>query len=231
VAGLLGIIMLETRFPRIPGDIGNPETFTFPVRKVVVHGASPQRVVMEADPTLLAPFIAAGWELIAEGATLLTTSCGFLALFQREMAAALPVPVLTSSLLQVAPVAATLQPGQKVGILTANGAALTPRHLEAVGASAVDTVIVGLEETREFAQVFLHNQETLNVAAARAEVLAAGRQLMTNHPDVGALVLECTNLPPFADDLRQLTGLPVFDITTLVNWAWAATKGGSAHGG
>lgn len=222
--------MLQTRFPRIPGDIGNPETFAFPVRKRMVEGASPQRVVMEADPTLLQPFIDAGHALIAEGATLITTSCGFLALFHKEMAAALPVPVLTSSLLQVAPVYASLQPGQTVGILTANKAALTPRHLAAVGAGDVPVAIAGLEETAEFARVFLQNAETLNVEAARQEVLEATRRLMTAHPEIGALVLECTNLPPYADEIRRITGLPVFDITTLCNWAWAARAGGDPYG-
>lgn len=222
--------MLETRFPRIPGDIGNPETFAFPVRKRIVEGASPRRVVMEADPTLLQPFIDAGHQLIAEGATLITTSCGFLALFHKEMAAALPVPVLTSSLLQVAPVYATLRPGQTVGILTANKAALTPRHFAAVGAGDVPVATAGLEETAEFARVFLQNAETLNVEAARAEVLEATRRLMAENPAIGALVLECTNLPPYADDIRRITGLPVFDITTLCNWAWAARAGGDTHG-
>lgn len=222
--------MLETRFPRIPGDIGNPDTFEFPVRKRIVQGASPRRVVMEADPALLQPFIDAGRALIADGATLITTSCGFLALFQREMAAALPVPVLTSSLLQVAPVHASLQPGQKVGVLTANKPALTPRHFAGVGAADIPVVVAGLEETPEFARVFLHNAETLDVEAARAEVLEATRCLMIDHPDIGALVLECTNLPPYAGDIRQLTGLPVFDITTLCNWAWAARAGGNPYG-
>lgn len=227
---VLGIIMLETRFPRIPGDVGNSATWSFPVRKRVVTGASPQRVVVEADAALLEPFIEAGRALVAEGAQLLTTSCGFLALFHREMAAALPVPMLTSSLLQVAPVAAMLQPGQRVGILTANAAALTRRHLAAVGAGEVPVAIAGLEETREFAQVFLHNRETLDVELARSEVLTAARGLLDGCPDIGALVLECTNLPPYADDLRELTGLPVFDITTLVNWTWTALKGGASFG-
>lgn len=227
---MLGILMLETRFPRIPGDIGNSTTFSFPVRKIVVQGASPKRVVIEGDPALLEPFIAAGRQLVADGATLITTSCGFLALFHRELAAALPVPVLTSSLLQVAPVAATLRPDQKVGILTANAASLSPRHLAAVGAGATPVVIRGLEETAEFAQVFLYNKETLDVAATRAEVIAATQRLLADHPEIGALVLECTNLPPYADDLRRLTGLPVFDVTTLVNWAWAAQNGGMDGG-
>ena len=216
--------MLETRFPRIPGDIGNPETFSFPVLKRVVAGASPRRVVVEADRALVDPFIAAGRELVAEGASLITTSCGFLALFHRELAAALSVPVLTSSLLQVSPVYRMLRPGQWVGILTANAVALTRAHLEAVGAGEVPVVIAGLEHTREFAQVFLKNGETLDIEAARGEVVRVAGKMVKDHPEIGALVLECTNLPPYSDDLRRETGLPVFDVVTLVNWVWAARK-------
>ncbi len=218
--------MLETRFPRIPGDIGNPKTFSFPVLTQVVRGASPRRVVVEADPALIDPFIEAGLDLIARGATLITTSCGFLAVFHRELSSALPVPVVTSSLLQVVPVAAALGPGQKVGVLTANRSALTPRHFAGVGAEGVPVAIAGLEATTEFAPVFLGNRETLDVETARLEVLEAAAELMKRHSEIGALILECTNLPPYSEDLRRLTKLPVFDIVTLINWAWAARGGG-----
>lgn len=98
----LGVLMLDTRFPRVVGDIGNPLTFDFPVLYRTLRGASPQRVVRERDPALLAPFIDAGRALVEQGATAITTSCGFLVLFQRELKAALPVPVWTSSLLLLA---------------------------------------------------------------------------------------------------------------------------------
>jgi hypothetical protein len=89
----LSLLMLDTRFPRIAGDIGHPATFDFPVRQIVVRGASPQRVVRQCGPALLQPFIEAGRALVADGAAAIATSCGFLALFQRELQAALPVPV------------------------------------------------------------------------------------------------------------------------------------------
>ena len=97
----VGVIMLDTHFPRIKGDIGNPDTFDFPVQYKIVKGASPDRVVLQADRRLIQPFIEAGRSLIRNGAKILTTSCGFLALFHNELTQALSVPIFSSSLLQV----------------------------------------------------------------------------------------------------------------------------------
>src|ERR1700759_5156446 len=112
----LGILMLDARFPRIPGDMGNATTWPFPVLYRVVRGATPERVVLDAARGLLDPFLAAAAELVGLGAEAITTNCGFLSLFQRELAAHVGVPVATSSLLQVPLVQATLPPGKRVGI-------------------------------------------------------------------------------------------------------------------
>ncbi len=126
MAAELGVVMLETRFPRPPGDIGNPSTFAFPVRYRIVAGASPRRVVVERDASLLAPFITAARALQGEGVAAIATSCGFLALFQRELQAALAVPLWSSSLLLVAELQARLGTG-RVGIVTADAGVVERR--------------------------------------------------------------------------------------------------------
>jgi hypothetical protein len=97
----LGILMLEARFPRIHGDMGNASTWPFPVLYRVVSGASPEKVVLNGAAGLLPDFIEAAKDLVRLGAEAITTNCGFLSLFQREIAAAVGVPVATSSLMQV----------------------------------------------------------------------------------------------------------------------------------
>ena len=119
----LGILMLEARFPRIPGDMGNAGTWPFPVLYKVVSGASPQRVVAEKAAGLLPNFVAAAKELEALGADGITTNCGFLSLYQKELAAAVSVPVATSSLMQVPMIQSTLPAGRRVGVLTVSAAA------------------------------------------------------------------------------------------------------------
>ncbi|MBE9551924.1 MAG: aspartate/glutamate racemase family protein, partial [Proteobacteria bacterium] len=109
----VGILMLEARFPRIPGDMGNALTWPFPVHYRVVRGASPDRVVRQRAEGLLEDFIAAARELVADGVDGITTNCGFLSLFQDELAAAAGVPVATSSLMQAPMIQATLPPGKR----------------------------------------------------------------------------------------------------------------------
>ena len=216
----IGILMLEAQFPRIPGDMGNAATWPFPVLYRVVAGADPDRVVRQGAPGLLDPFIEAGRDLVRQGAEVITTNCGFLALFQAEMSAALQVPVATSALMQVPMVQALLPPGRQVGVLTVSAATLTPQHLAGAGCPA-DLPVVGTDHGQEFSRAILGNQMTLDVDAARHDLTVAARRLVADHPDVGAIVLECTNMPPYQQDIRAVTGLPVFSIVDFVTWLHA----------
>jgi Asp/Glu/hydantoin racemase len=215
----IGIIMLDTVFPRIYGDIGNAETFSFPVIYKVVKGASPKRVVFDADPRLLQPFIHAAQELVEKGAKAISTSCGFLAIFHRELVNALDVPVYTSSLLQVHVAQAVIRADQKVGIITARKQSLTQKHLVGVGIQHYPLAIIGMEEAEEFSSVFIEGKPELDVKKCRGEMVEAALNLKTFHPDVGAIVLECTNMPPYTDAIRKAMGLPVFDVVTMLNYA------------
>ena len=220
----LGILMLEARFPRIPGDMGNGETWPFPVLFRVVRGASPERVVIEGARGLLPDFIAAAQDLVSLGAEAITTNCGFLSLFQRELAEAVQVPVATSSLMQVPWVQATLPPGQRVGVITVNKAGLTPRHLEAAGVP-LDTPVVGTEGGREFFRVLIKSEAVdMDLDLVEQDILDAGRALVAAHPEVGAIVLECTNMPPYAAALRDAIGLPVYDIYSMITWFHAGIR-------
>ncbi len=213
---VLGVVMLDTAFPRPPGDIGNAATFAGPVLYRVVAGASPQRVVVERDRALLAPFIAAARDLAAAGADAIATSCGFLALFQRELEAALDVPVWSSSLLLVKALDVRLAAsGQRAGIVTADAASLGADHLAAAGAPA-DTPIEGLSIASAFRRTLLDNRAELDIDEARRATVAAALRLVERHPEVGAIVLECTNMPPYAAAVRAATGRPVHDIITLI---------------
>ncbi len=217
----VGILMLEARFPRIPGDMGNALSWPFPVLYRVVRDASPDRVVRRGAEGLLDAFIAAARDLVADGADGITTNCGFLSLYQPELAAAVPVPVATSSLMQVAAVNRLLGPGRRAGVLTISASTLTPLHLERAGVPE-GTPIGSTEGGREFTRVILGNEPELDVAAARADNVAAALALQRDHPDLGALVLECTNMVPYAADIRAATGLPVFSIGNFVTWFHAA---------
>src|SRR5688572_20733744 len=154
----LGILMLEARFPRIPGDMGNAETWPFPVLYRVVRGASPQRVVMERANGLLDDFLDAAADLVSLGADGITTNCGFLSLFQKDLAARVKVPVATSSLMQIPMVQALLPPGKRVGVITISAKTLSRDHLVAAGAPA-DTPFIGTENGKEFFRAIVGNEQ------------------------------------------------------------------------
>jgi hypothetical protein len=214
----LGILMLEAKFPRIPGDMGNAATWPFPVLYRVVGGATPERVVLRGAAGLLPDFIAAAKELVFLGAEAIATNCGFLSLFQKELAEAVAVPVATSSLMQVPWVQATLPPGKRVGVVTVSASTLTPAHLTAAGAPP-DTPIAGTENGREFFRVLIKaEKEDLDIALAEQDIAGAGIELVRNNPNVGAIVLECTNMPPYGAGLQAELGLPVYDIYSMIQW-------------
>jgi hypothetical protein len=213
----VGILMLEARFPRIPGDMGNALTWPFPVQFKVVRDASPDRVVRNRAEGLLPAFIDAARDLVADGVDGITTNCGFLSLFQDELAAAVPVPVATSSLMQVGMVNALLAPSRCAGVLTISASSLTEAHLAAAHVPP-DTPIGTTEGGREFTRAILGNEDALDVDAARDDNVQAARRLVADNPRIGALVLECTNMIPYAPAIRAATGLPVFTMGSFVTW-------------
>ena len=220
----LGILMLEARFPRIHGDMGNGGTWPFPVLYRVVRGASPEKVVLEGARGLLPDFLEAARELVAQGAEAITTNCGFLSLFQREIAAAVGVPVATSSLLQVPWVQAMLPPGQRVGLVTVSGGSLSPAHLEAAGVP-LDIPTEGTESGREFFRVLIKaEKDDMDVDLAERDVVEAAERLVARHPEVGAIVLECTNMPPYAAAVQRATGRPVYDIYAMITYFHAGIR-------
>jgi hypothetical protein len=178
----LGVIMLDTLFPRIPGDIGNAKTFDFPVIYERVAGATAQRVVHDADPALLEPFIDAAIKLERQGVALISTSCGFLAMFQRELNAAVRVPVLSSSLLQLQAAQAMLKQGQKVGVLTVSAESLTERHFAGVGATRADFWVAGMDSASEFVSVFVGNKSVLDEDRCRTEMIMTAKRFIADHP-------------------------------------------------
>jgi hypothetical protein len=213
--GFMGVLMLDTRFPRPLGDIGNPDTYTragIPARLLTVAGASPQRIVQQADPAWLRPFTLAAQSLVRQGARMVTTSCGFLAAHQAALQSAVPVPVWTSSLLQCRWLT-------DVGIVTFDADALTPAILRAAGVPE-GTPVAGLAPGCELHSRILGNDTRLDTEQAQRNVVDAALRLTARHPGLRNLVLECTNMPPYRDAVAQATGCAVYDAETLLTQAW-----------
>jgi hypothetical protein len=223
----LGILMLDTRFPRPPGDVGNAVTWPFPTQYRIVKGAYTRRIMgPDPDPELLAPFIDAARELENYGVRAITTSCGFLAAFQQELAAAVSVPVVTSALLQVPVASRVIGPNRKVVVLTERPH-LTGRHFRGAGWSPehLPVVIATMPPEAVFPTVYIGDNISSDSGTLESELVQLAQSAVRDYPDAGALVLECTNFVPYAAAIRRAVGLPVFDLYTAVMQTYLATTG------
>jgi len=215
-----------SQFEQMAGNVANPDTFDFPVIYKRVKGAYYQTVVVQPNAQVLEAMVQAARELEQEGIRAIATSCGFNAIYQRELANAVGVPVFASSLIQVPLVHRMLKKDQKVGIITADKEHLTGQHLEGAGISrAIPVVIRGVEATVEFSKIHADPNAVLDVTRFQDEVVGIAEALVREDWDVGAIVLECTDLPPFAAAIRRAVGLPVFDIVTLAHMVYEAVAG------
>ncbi|QQK75723.1 aspartate/glutamate racemase family protein [Salicibibacter cibarius] len=225
---MIGILMLETTFHRPIGDIGNPKTFSFPVIYKTVKGATVARAMDKAgDSELVDLFVKAAKVLENEGAKAITTSCGFLAIFQQEIQRALTIPFFSSSLLQI-PFASCVT-GGTVGVMTAKKSSLTARHFKGVGADHAPVVIEGMDDQPAFTSAIVDQTENLNENAVAKEMEQVTYRLLEKHPEVTAIVLECTNMPPYRKKIQAITDFPIFDINALINYMFDAILGGAVN--
>lgn len=212
----IGILMLDSRFPRFIGDIGHPETFEPAALVKIVRNATPRRVVTEQASGLVEDFIDAATELEQEGVDLITTSCGFLVLHQAKLQASVNVPLVSSSLLAV-PIAIEVlrKRGLQPAILTISADNLTNAHLQA--ANCPSDIPVGAPDPKgHFCTQILSNNASMDNNLAREEIIATTTELMRSHNNIGALVLECTNMPPYASDLERLFKIPILSLPSLL---------------
>ncbi|HZQ08415.1 MAG TPA: aspartate/glutamate racemase family protein [Anaerolineae bacterium] len=213
----IGIIHLQVWYPLIPGNVVNATTYNFPVRMKLLQGGT-QDKIHRGDPSVLDAIIEAGRELQNEGVRAIAGACGYLGNYQREVAAALDVPVYLSSLIQVPMIHRGLKPQQRIGILCADGPALTPSILTACGVTSdIPISIMGLENKPEFSKI-TYSRGEFDADLIEQEVVESAQQLVAEHSDTGAILLECSDMPPFAYAVQRAVQLPVFDFITMINW-------------
>ena len=210
-----GLLQLE----RMPGNSTNPASYPFPVRFVEVKGANADTVILHPSRELLSRMIALVKELADEGIRAVTTSCGFNAVFQKALADASTIPVFTSSLLQVPFAQAIIGQSRSVGIITANKASLSDAHLRACGITEdMNVYVQGLEECRQWRKIFEQPDSPFDMEAVSLEIMDAVAAGIAAHPDTGVILLECTDLPPYASRIRERFHLPVLDINSLIGY-------------
>jgi len=213
---LIGVLMLDTAFRRWPRDIGQCEGLPFAVRHRRIPNATVASVVRRQplDRATRDAFIAAGQVLVGEGATLLTTSCGFLYREQSALAGALPVPVVSSALVALPSLQAEHGGRGAPGILTFDAQALGPIAVSDGAGNEVACPVEGLAADSHFRAVVEGRCRQPDPARLRADALEAARRLAAHAPS--AVVLECTNLAPWRDTLQAVLGVPVIDLIDVI---------------
>jgi hypothetical protein len=227
----IGMLCAEWNVPFIPGDLNNATTFPFPVRYLEVQGASGAQVLTGDAGAYDELFVSAAKQLEAEGVRAITGNCGYMAAYQDVIAAAVDVPVFMSSLLQAPMLLRLLRPDQRLGVLVANGAGISEAVLHGAGITDPSRLhIQGLDHKPHFNEVALQETGSLDEDRIRAEVVETAVETVEADPSVGAFLLECSDLPPYARSVREATGLPVFDWSGFIRYVHDAVEPRTYHG-
>ena len=218
----IGILLLETSVPFIPGDVANATTYAFPVRFQKVKGFSVRRALSK-DPSVYEDLRQAAGDLVQQGVRAVTGDCGFMGIHQKKLARELGVPVFLSSLLQIPFVSLLIGENAKVGIITADSKSLNADLLAAVGVSDPTSVVIGgLEDSQQFYRFAIQETGSLDTEAVEKEVVTIARNMVADNPQIRALLLECSLLPPYGAAVQDAVNLPVFDYITMINYVFAA---------
>lgn len=220
----VGILLLDRDEPRLPGDVGHAATFPYPVLYRTVPGLRGV-VNFSGDERCLSSVIDAARELERSGVRVIASNCGFLLWYQHQLVTAVRVPVVLSSLLQIPLMALALGRHKAIGIITASAERLTPELLALAGASPTDTIYSrGLMHLPEFRSAFMEDAGQLDSDKFEEQVVGLAKEMVEAHPKIGAILLECSLLPPYNAAIKRATGLPVFDFVTMIDHFQAAVR-------
>lgn len=217
----IGILMLDTVFPRILGDSGNARTFSFPVRYHVVNNMfAGAPLPMDANDVLLSAFIAAAKSLEKEGCKAITTTCGFLAGFQKELADAVSIPVFTSVLQLVPFIYSMLGSKKEIAIFTERGSLMNETLYEKCGWSSKDipVCVTSLPDDSPYRQLITYDSEEGNYDSIKDSIREMALRHKESHPNTGAIILECQNFAPFGSIIQEICNVPVFGINQLIEY-------------
>lgn len=218
----IGIVLLDCRVPYIPGDVANADTFEFPVLFKTVPGLS-TAACLSGAPGFADLVAEAALQLEQQGVKAIASGCGFMLQFQDAVASKVKIPVCLSSLSQL-PMIGTTVGSRPIGIISADSTKLTEEFIRSAMPSLSNQLVIrGMQDSPEFRTSLLEEKGTLDSDLIEMEVVEVVKKMLRDVPDIGAILLECSDLPPYANAVQRATGLPVFDFVTLVNYLHSAT--------
>jgi hypothetical protein len=227
----IGILQSNSHIEMAPGDVGNARTFKFPVVYRIVDELTSDRLIVHADPALEGPIIREARALEELGVSAITGDCGHLIQFQKEVAAAVNIPVFLSSWMQVPFIYRIIPPYQKIGVLMANSRYLRRAFLKKAGIDeTIPMAVAGMENQPAFRTAIIEESGDLDSAKVEQEIVTVAQKLKHEYPDIGAIFLECSDMPPYAAAIQDALHLPVFDFVTMINFVHATLTRASFEG-
>lgn len=211
----IGIIAIDLEYPKLPGNVVNASTYDFPVLYEKVSFEI--EALFRGDEEIKEGIVNAAKKLEAEGVRAIIGACGFFAHFQEDVKEAVKVPVYLSSLCQLPSIKVGLKKGQKVAVIAASGESVTDSLLSAVGGSMEDIEVFDVGSMESFAPIRWGKHE-LDNGRLTEDMRALGARIREEHPEIGAILLECSDLPPYAWAVQEGSGLPVYDFISLIRW-------------
>lgn len=224
VAGYsVGILYLDNVwYPLVPGNVVNANTYDFPVRMKAVPNLDTPKL-HSGDPKLAEEIIRAAKDLEKEGVRAISAACGFFGHFHKEVAEAMDIPVCLSSLVQVPWIRTAMKRDKKIGVLTANASAITDDLLKSCYVDDPSVLVIRDLRNEPHFSAIMEDRGSFDNTEVRKEVVNAAMELVGNNSDIGAILLECSDTPPYAADVQRAVGLPVFDFITMIKWLHNAT--------
>ncbi len=226
----LGIMVLDDAYPGFPGDVRNASGFPYPIQYQIVEGVDNRKLVWDQDKTpCREPILRAAKELERLGCRAVAAECGYFAYFQKDVAGYVDVPVFMSSLLQVPFIQQVIGPEKYVGIVCAQKRFLTKTHLRNVGIDPDSHILMAGAQDEYYCTEFDNlwdpekrpDRPEVYYDKAEDQMVRTCADFVRVNPAIGAIMLECTGMQPFARAVQRAVDLPVFSWGTLLDYAFS----------
>lgn len=215
----IGIIAVDLIYPKLPGNVANATTYPFPVLYRDVRFEIEQ--LFEGDESIRDQIVDAAVELEKQGVRAIVGACGYFAHFQKEVKEAVSVPVFLSSLCQLPMIKTALPDNKRIAVLAASGEHITDGLLEKVGTDSSRIVVENIGNLESFSAI-RYGRDTLDNGKLDDDLAQKALQLVQKDDTIGAILLECSDLPPYAKSIQAATGLPVFDFNSMIDLVYHA---------
>jgi hypothetical protein len=216
---VIGIIMMDTKFPRGIGDLGNSNTFSFPVRYKVLKNITASEISENSD-LLLNKFIEAAQELENEGVKAITTCCGLAIAYQKEVSAAINIPFFASIYNLIPLIHSMIAPGKIIGLFHDIDRGTDDQTFNLAGWSKNDIPIARTFMTNDklFARMIHEDVEIVDSDVIEEEIREMTRKFVEDVPNLGAIALVCTNYGQYSNIIQEVAKVPVFGMAQYVEF-------------